>query len=175
MFFPAIRFVFWLFGSILPLTHVSANSYSPFDGMIQNIDTVDSLADFMHENFSFESDEVLFGEIDYWQNPGEFWMRKRGDCEDYALFTHYVLEKKGIESYLVSIYGKNAYAHTVTIFREGSGFNVFNEDRLYRYQSNSIEDALSEVNPDWIWGAIASEKAKRGWLEEKLTKIAVLA
>ena len=175
MSFAAIRFVAWLIGSVIPVLPISHPNASPVDHVIQTLNGTDALAEYMHLHFSFVDDEIQFGTIDYWQNPSEFLEHKKGDCEDYALFTHYVLEKKGIESYLVSIYGKDQYAHTVTIFKEGNVFNVFNEDKIYRYESPSIEDALSRVNPDWVWGAIASEKDKRGWLEEKLTNLAVFA
>jgi hypothetical protein len=33
------------------------------------------------------SDQELFGKRDYWQPPEEFEKRKKGDCEDFALWT----------------------------------------------------------------------------------------
>lgn len=35
----------------------------------------------------YVSDEELFGKRDYWQPPEEFEERKKGDCEDFALWT----------------------------------------------------------------------------------------
>jgi hypothetical protein len=35
----------------------------------------------------YVSDEELFGKRDYWQPPEEFERRKKGDCEDFALWT----------------------------------------------------------------------------------------
>jgi transglutaminase-like putative cysteine protease len=35
----------------------------------------------------YVSDEELFGKRDYWQPPEEFETRKKGDCEDFALWT----------------------------------------------------------------------------------------
>src|SRR6266516_2878744 len=37
--------------------------------------------------FSYVSDKDLFGMDDFWQPPEEFERRKRGDCEDFALWT----------------------------------------------------------------------------------------
>ena len=100
---------------------------------------------------------------DYWQNPEEFLRRKAGDCEDYALFAQYVLEKLGFDSFVVSFYAPDGFAHTVTVYKDAEKFNVINEDRLYKYRSKTIEEALSRIHPTWTWGAIAREKEKRGW------------
>jgi predicted transglutaminase-like cysteine proteinase len=35
----------------------------------------------------YVSDEELFGKRDYWQPSEEFEKRKKGDCEDFALWT----------------------------------------------------------------------------------------
>ncbi len=35
----------------------------------------------------YVSDKELFGKDDYWQPPEEFETRKKGDCEDFALWT----------------------------------------------------------------------------------------
>lgn len=35
----------------------------------------------------YVSDEDLFGKRDYWQPPDEFEKRRKGDCEDFALWT----------------------------------------------------------------------------------------
>jgi predicted transglutaminase-like cysteine proteinase len=122
----------------------------------------------MKENFKFEEDKKLFGIEDYWQSPEEFWGRRTGDCEDYALFAKQVLEQHGIESYVVSFYGPRGYAHTIVIYRDGDRYDVINEDRLKRYQAETVEEALSKVYSDWSWGAVAQEHNHQGWMVFKL-------
>lgn len=134
-----------------------------------------SLASFMKKNFEFVEDYTLFGEVDYWQSPEEFWARGQGDCEDYALFTHAVLQARGFESYVISFYDNTGYGHTITVFKGEKGFNVMNEDRYYEYEAKSIEEALTKVHPTWVWGGIAEKREKRGWMLQKLTNPAFSA
>lgn len=131
--------------------------------------TMKSLAGYMKKNFEFVDDYTLFGEIDYWQSPEEFWTSRRGDCEDYALFTQSILESQGIESYVVSFYDNTGYGHTVTVIRDGDTYNVMNEDRFYEYKAATIEEALTKVHPTWVWGGIAEKRETRGWMLQKLT------
>ncbi len=122
------------------------------------------LVRWMKKNLKFVDDSKLFGNDDYWQDPSEMLQRGEGDCEDYALFAKSVLDHLGIESYVVSFYGPGHYAHTVVIFKQGAGYNVVNEDRLYRYQARTIEEALTRVHSNWTWGGIAEKQGSRGSL-----------
>jgi len=158
--------------SALPLYSVSAfvtpGLPLPLEQVIQPISTPDLLVRFMKNNFIFEEDRNIFGIEDYWQTPQEFWDRKTGDCEDYALFAHHVLRQNGIESYVVSFYGINQFAHTITVYVENGFYNVINEDRHYRYRAKSIEEAMTRVYYGWTWGAIAELKDSRGWMSKRL-------
>ena len=124
----------------------------------------------MHSNFRFTDDESLFGTEDYWQSPEEFWRLRAGDCEDYALLAQYVLTRLGYESYVVSLYDDQLYAHTIAVFRDENGFQVMNEDRLYEFDSGNLEDALSLTYPGWSWGAVAELRNTRGWMIQKLQR-----
>jgi hypothetical protein len=46
----------------------------------------------------YVSDEELFGKRDYWQPPEEFEKRKKGDCEDFALWTWRQLLEMGYDA-----------------------------------------------------------------------------
>jgi Bacterial transglutaminase-like cysteine proteinase BTLCP len=46
----------------------------------------------------YVSDQELFGKNDYWQPPEEFEQRKKGDCEDFALWTWRQLLAMGYEA-----------------------------------------------------------------------------
>ena len=131
---------------------------------VENITTPKALALFMHRSFKFAMDAQLFGTNDYWQSPEEFWERKAGDCEDYALFAKHALAIIGIEAYVVSFYAKNGYGHTIVLYKENGLFNVIDEARLREVQAATIEEAISRLNADWTWGALAERRGSRGWM-----------
>lgn len=142
--------------------------FSPLEALPHPILGPQDLVRFLKKNFKFIEDEKLFGVHDYWQTPEEFLGRRTGDCEDYALFAKFVLQSLGYEAEVVSFYGPDNYAHTIAVYKENGRFNVINEDRLYRYQSRTIEEALSKVHPLWAWGAIAEQRGTRGWIKRQL-------
>lgn len=147
---------------ILPPAFAKLQALSPLEYVLEYTDSPESLSRFMKQNFDFTEDKSLFGEVDYWQTPEEFWNRKKGDCEDYALFANYVFARLQMESYVISIYGPDGYGHTIVIYKEGGRFQVMNEDRIYRYDASSIEEAISFVHSDWSWAAIAERADTRG-------------
>lgn len=126
------------------------------------------IAKYLKENFKFKEDQDLFNTADYWQTPEEFLIRKQGDCEDYALFSEWMLKEKGLEAQVISFYGFDGFAHTVTVYKDGETFNVINEDRHYKYKAKSIEEALTRIHPFWTWGAVAKVRSHRGWMTKKI-------
>lgn len=137
---------------------------TPLQSVFSQIASPDAMVRWMKQHLKFVDDSKLFGNDDYWQDPAEMIQRGAGDCEDYALFAKSVLDHLGIEAYVVSFYGPNNYAHTIVIYKQSEGYNVINEDRLYRYQAKTIEDALTRVHSHWTWGGIAEKQGRRGSL-----------
>lgn len=156
-----------LFAFAVPALKPAFAEISSYEKTVQNIKTPKELSKFLKKNFKFVSDQKLFGVEDYWQTPEEFWKNKKGDCEDYALFTKAVLEKLGYEAYTISLYS-GGYAHTVTIYSDQGRFNVFNEDRVYRYAAANMEQAITRIFPQWTWAAIARIEGTRGWLVREI-------
>ena len=165
--FLALTTLVWL----MPWTGYSHAEKAPEQNLrdfLASLPDVKTLADKMSAHFTFKDDEPLFGTVDYWQDPEDFWTKKTGDCEDYALFSQYALSQKGIESHVVSFYGDGGYSHTITIFKETGGFDVMNEDRYMKLNASSVEEALSRIYPRWTWGAFAERRGTRGWLIQKI-------
>jgi hypothetical protein len=158
------------FTGVVPVSAESLAPGLPFslDEIAGGIETPEGLVQFMQTNLKFANDADLFGMEDYWQAPEQFWELRAGDCEDYALLAHYVLTKLGYESYVVSLYDDQLYAHTIAVFKDEKGFNVINEDRLHEYGSENLEDALTNTYPGWTWGGIAELRESRGWMIKKL-------
>lgn len=131
---------------------------------LNQIHSPKDLSKFMRKNFKFVEDAANFGKVDYWQSPEEMLSLKKGDCEDFALFADAALKELGFESHVVSIYGKNQFAHTVTVFKQDGKYRAFNDGKLYKYDTDKIEDVLSKIHSEWIWAAFTERKNDRGWI-----------
>lgn len=52
--------------------------------------------DFFHNNFSYKTDQALYGQDDYWATPIEFFGHGLGDCEDWVIAQYVSLRQLGI-------------------------------------------------------------------------------
>ena len=77
----------------------------------------------------------------------------RGDCEDFALFAHEILNRNRIPSFLLNLYGRG-YGHTVCVFKESGRYNVIDVVRLRRYGAVTLEGLFEEIYPFWKKAAI---------------------
>ena len=70
---------------------------------------------------NYVSDQELFGKRDYWQPPEEFERRKKGDCEDFALWTWRQLLNLGYDArFIGGSAGRYGAGHAwVQYFQEG--------------------------------------------------------
>jgi hypothetical protein len=74
----------------------------------------------------YVSDKELFGKRDYWQPPEEFEKRKKGDCEDFALWTWRQLLLMGYDArFVVGSSGRYGIGHAwVQYFQDGKCYLV---------------------------------------------------
>ena len=72
----------------------------------------------------YVSDKEQFGKIDYWMPPEDFEAEKKGDCEDFALWTWRQLIEMGCEArFVVGRAGKYGNGHAwICYFDEGQGY-----------------------------------------------------
>ena len=72
----------------------------------------------------YVSDKELFDKIDYWQPPEDFEKRKKGDCEDFALWTWRQLLSMGYDARFVGgSAGRYGAGHAwVEYFQDGKCF-----------------------------------------------------
>jgi len=70
----------------------------------------------------YVSDKELFGKKDYWQPPEEFEKRRKGDCEDFALWTWRQLLSMGYDArFIGGASGRYGEGHAwVEFFQDGS-------------------------------------------------------
>ena len=132
------------------------------DSVARFYPTPQALARFLHQAITFKTDEELFGEPDYWQAPEEFLRRRAGDCEDYALFAQAILQRQGIESHVLSVFGEEGYAHTVCVFMQSGQYHVINQDRFQAYGATSVETLAWQLYRGWTYGALSRLTGTRG-------------
>lgn len=137
-------------------------SPNSLDQVVETVNTPRAVARFMKEEFIFTEDPKPFGREDYWQAPEEFLVRRKGDCEDYALLTQALLERLGFEAFVFSLYGERGYAHTVTVFKEKGRYHLINQDRLIRLNAKTLEEVASRIYPYWTWGAVVAQRGHQG-------------
>ena len=132
------------------------------------LNTPDDIARYLWKNFTFEEDQRQFGKEEYWQSPEEFLETHKGDCEDFALFAHALLQMQGIPSFLLNIYSGRV-AHTVCVFRENGRYQVIDESRVKRYGAKNLDELMTRILPFWQKGAIVTPlpgKKRAGILAE---------
>jgi len=85
----------------------------------------------------YVSDKQLFGKNEYWQPPEEFESRKKGDCEDFALWTWRQLLNMGYDARFVGgSSGRYGTGHAwVEFFQDGRCFLV---ESLYCRIGNTL-------------------------------------
>lgn len=132
--------------------------------LAEHLTTPEEVAQFLCEEFAFQKDTALFSRSDYWQEPQEFLIRGEGDCEDYALLAQAIFTRQGKEAYLLSLFGREGYSHTVCVFRQEGRYRVINQDRLLTPQAMTLKEAATLVFPDWRWGGLSVQAGTRGRL-----------
>lgn len=72
----------------------------------------------------YVSDQEQFGEEDYWQPPEQFEENKKGDCEDFALWTWRQLLQLNYQArFVMGTSGRYGDGHAwVTFEKEGKGY-----------------------------------------------------
>ena len=87
--------------------------------------TIRELREFL-ATCEYVSDKELFGTDEYWQPPEDFENRKKGDCEDFALWTWRQLLNMGYEArFIGGSSGRYGSGHAwVEYFQDGKCFLV---------------------------------------------------
>ena len=98
---------------------------------------------------TYMADTELFDQRDVWQHPITFERLRRGDCEDYSLWTWRKLVENGFEAEFCSGWavhpGEEFHGHTWVIFQERGESYLFDPVSQCR---TSMVQPLEEV-ADW--------------------------
>ena len=105
-------------------------------------------------NCEYATDADLFNERDYWQHPSVFEQRRRGDCEDFALWAWRKLAELGIDAELYvgrvrrpEEPGVNQQ-HAWVVYRvDGAEFLFEPAARSRQHMIRELADAMNEYVP----------------------------
>lgn len=168
----------WVISGLIAATPatVLAADIRPAPGLVEQLahhyTTPEALAAFLRQAITFRYDRALFGVEDYWQSPEELLIRRRGDCEDYALLAQAVLRVNGIRAEVLSVFGAGGYAHTVCVFADATGrYNIINQDRLFYVRAPSLEAAASALHAGWTFAVIGERHGTRGRVIRAVTPL----
>jgi len=118
--------------------------------------TVESIISFANE-FTYVSDKKLFGKTDHWQTPSEFFVSKKGDCEDIHLFIADAIHRAlGLESYLIVAWRFTRFplieAHAMTIYKRNEQYYLINYRNVFSMASLKDKEAIKRAGYNYIGG-----------------------
>jgi predicted transglutaminase-like cysteine proteinase len=90
------------------------------------VQSIDDVVEWLGQ-CEYATDVELFAETDLWQHPAAFEQTRRGDCEDFALWTWRKLAELGIDAEL--FVGRVVYDEELTIDRQHA-WVVYRLDRV---------------------------------------------
>lgn len=125
-----------------------------FKQVATSLSSPESIAKYMWKNFRVESDQNQFGQNERWQSPDELLANQRGDCEDFARFAYEILRANGTKAWLVSIYGRNSYGHTICIFFENGLYHAIDGTDVKRLNGKSLVEVFEKIYPFWQKAAL---------------------
>ena len=135
----------------------------------RQLSSPEALANFMKHNFTYVSDRQLFGQDEYWQSPEEMLQKRRGDCEDYALFAQVVLGRNGHQAFILSVYWDRD-AHTVAIFEKDGKWGILDLATLRYVDAATMADLAKSIRPDWHYLGMMRQEGRIGIISRKFKK-----
>lgn len=117
-----------------------------------DVTSVDDIVEWLRD-CRYETDANLFHESDFWQHPRTFEQFKRGDCEDFALWSWRKLVELGIDASLVIGRrvppGAENSRHAWIQFRDGDAEFLFEPVLRDRHRAlRPLGDVRSEYIPE---------------------------
>ncbi len=129
--------------------------------------TAEDIINFAND-FTYVYDKEQFGKRDYWQTPSEFFVNKKGDCEDVHLFIADVLHRAlGLESYLIVAWTFTTFplsvAHGMAIYKQNNQYYLVNYRKKFLMSSLRDKEALRKAGYNYIGGIWRMPNGKRVW------------
>ncbi len=112
---------------------------------------------FMQVCFDYVRDAEHHGLSDHWQDPHHTLEAKRGDCEDWAVFAWYVLERAGAEARVLCMFTEDD-GHAVCLALDEEHAMTICNDGIRKVQRRPRRTGFSEV-----LATRAAERVFRNW------------
>ncbi len=142
-----------------PLT--PSRPYIPIPPWIKSVQDIER---WLHQEKCQYSPDTTLGYRDYYLSPAEFLLYEipdvyrpgrtitklpfHGDCEDFAIFTAYVMkEALGLPSFLVIIAAKTS-AHAFSYAVDTDGINIY-DAWIYRGKFTSLSEFIQRFYPEY--------------------------
>jgi len=108
-------------------------------------------------DFTYVSDKNQFNKVDYWQTPSEFFISKKGDCEDIHFFiADAIYRALGLESYLIVAWRFTRFplseAHAMTIYKKNNQYYLINYRNVISMNSLKDRQAIKQAGFSHIGG-----------------------
>lgn len=167
LFSPFIRFAERLLGREsawepvrirVPASAFGPGSRQPFADYFEGassvrVQSIDDIVAWL-QTCEYVSDIELFHERDFWQHPGAFESRRRGDCEDFALWAWRKLAEVGVDAEFCvgRVIGDDRPGvdrqHAWVVFRVGESAYLFEPAaRIRSRMIRPLADAMGEYVP----------------------------
>ncbi len=103
--------------------------------------TIMRIAMYAKYKFNYQSDESLFGKIDYWQSAEEMFYNQAGDCDDYTGFFQGALRLAGIPvaGYVVWSRAPKLFCHAIVAAPFKGGWATLDSSREILHSGYSSE------------------------------------
>lgn len=120
-----------------------APSYTPpptLPSSIRQINTPAETQQWLETVLTYEYDQNLYGEDDFWAPCALTYQHKKGDCEDYAICAAAILREDVERGYIITVHNpETEIGHAVFAYRLGGKWGITsnnnNEFRSSEYQN----------------------------------------
>lgn len=125
--------------------------------------------DFINQRVQWQTDQQIWGQVDYWASPLEMFEKGRGDCEDMAMAKYFALLAEGLpESSLRLVYVRAQFqgrpqAHMVLAWYptpQGEPWILDNIDPELKRASERPDLApVFSFNAEGLWQGVGAQGA----------------
>lgn len=131
-----------------------------------SLHTPQDLQKFMRKHLRYQTDQDIYGQADYWQEPEEMLRNGVGDCEDFALFAQEMLRRMGYNAFLLSLYWEDN-AHTIVVFEQGAEWGYFDLDKLKFCKATSLAALADKLGHRWLYLGMMRKEGTLGLISRK--------
>ena len=118
--------------------------------------TVEDIINFAND-FTYVSDLKQFKRIDYWQTPSEFFINKKGDCDEVHFFiADAIYRALGLESYLIVAWRFTRFplteSHAMAIYKQNNQYFLVNYRDIIPMTFLKDKEAIKKAGFNYIEG-----------------------